>query len=285
MDHPYIDEQQVAERYLMGQLPPDEAALFEEHSLGCPDCLERLEVAETLRHGLRQVATEEVTGAVVAAQAGLLARLVRSRSAPWMVALLLLAAVLPSSLLLREVGRLDRELAEARRALEHRPEEPPSRPAGAPEAGIEALRKELAEQRRQAESERQESARLEAELAEALRPRINVPVVPLSPERSGPGGEPAARLTLGSSTEWVILSLQIDAPEDYPEYRATLLAPGDEVLWQASGLRPDAQGSLTVALPASQLAAGPLTVRVAGLPSGGRPAPVADFRFGLVRNP
>src|ERR1700681_3186894 len=102
MDHTEIDEHQVAERYLLGVLPPAEAARFEEHSMACPECLERLETAEKLRLGLRAVAARDI--AAEAVKLSLLARIVRSRLAPVGLLLLFLAAVLPSGLLWRQVG-------------------------------------------------------------------------------------------------------------------------------------------------------------------------------------
>src|SRR4051794_16643358 len=99
MDHAYIDDQQVAERYLLGQLPPAEAARFEEHSLACAECLDRLEAAEKLRLGLRAVAARGVVAEAV--KLSLLARLVRSRLAPYGLLLLFLAVVLPSGFLWR----------------------------------------------------------------------------------------------------------------------------------------------------------------------------------------
>lgn len=281
MDHSFIDEQQVAERYLMGKLPPEEAARFEEHSLSCPECIERLEIAEKLRLGLHQVAVEETAGAAV--QLGLLARLVRSRSAPWIVGLLLLAAVLPSGLLLREVGQLGRELERTREALVQRPPRTnPLPPNGTSPEDLEALRERTAALERVAEQNRRELDRLSADLTRARQPQANVPVVPLSPERSGPAAEPSTRVVLSSTTEWIVLSLELDGP-DHPGYRATLAGPGGRTLWASSGLRPDSFGTLTVALHASQLAPGDFTVRVEGLPAQGEPAPVADFSFRVVR--
>jgi hypothetical protein len=272
MDHSYIEAHQIAERYLMGRLSPGEATRFEEHSLACPECLERLETAETLRLGLRQVAAEQAA-ATAAVRLGLLARLARSRSAPWVLALLFLVAVLPAGLLLRQVGRLDRELA---RAKEPRP------PQGL-EAELAMLRARVAAQDRQAASDRRQRERLATELEQAREPRINVPIVPLSPERSAPGAPPAARLALSPSSDWVVLSLDLGGAPEYPGYRAVLTGPGGRVRWRASGLHPDAQDALTVALPASGLEPGDFAVRVEGLPARGEPAAVADFSFRVVR--
>ena len=269
MNHSYIDDHQVAELYLQGKLSPEEAARFEEHSMSCPECLDRLETAEKLRLGLRAVAAREV--ATEAVKLGLLARLVRSRLAPFAVAALFLAAVLPAGLLWRRAGRLEGELVQTRQQLREELNRPAPAPTPDPETG--SLRSQL-------EAERQEKERLAAELEKAGEPRINVPVVPLSPERSAPGAEPTTRISLSSSPELLVLLLELDAT-DFPRYRATLTGGG--TVLPLSDLRPDAQGTLTLALPAAHLRPGDYEVRVEGLPVQGRPAPVAGFSFRIVR--
>jgi len=275
MDHSYIVENQVAERYLLGKLPPDEAAGFEEHSLSCAECLDSLETAETLRLGLRQVAAERA--AEVTVGLGLLARLVRSRYAPWVLSLLLLIAVLPSGLLLRRAARLDGELRQTREALARESAKP--RP---PEADLAALQGRLAEQQRQVEVERRERDRLAAELERAHQPRINLPIVPLSPVRSAPGAEPAARIVLSPETEWVIFSLQLEDSET-SKVRALLLGPEGQVRWQSADLRPDAQGTLSIALHASQLAPGDFSIRVETLSPRDHPGSAVRFPFRVSR--
>lgn len=300
MDHAYVDDNQVAERYLMGRLPPEEAARFEEHSMSCAECLDRLEAAEKLRLGLRTVAAHEVAREVArevgaeAVKAGLLARLMRSRLAP--AALtgllgLLVVALLPAGYLWQQNGRLEGELARTREELSRSAHDPePSEPSE-----IAALRRQLDEQRRAAEAGLQERDRLAAQVEQLEQeervggPSINIPVVPLSPERSAPGSAPSTRISLASSPDLVVLQLELDAA-DFPGYRATLTGPGVSERaggWQLAGLRPDSQGSLTLALPAGRLRAGDVTIRVEGLPSQGKsqgkPAPIADFSFRVVR--
>jgi hypothetical protein len=282
MDHAYIDENQVAELYLLGKLPPEEAARFEEHSMSCQECLDRLETAETLRLGLRTVAAHEI--AAEAVKIGLLARLMRSRLAPLALTALLLIAVVPAGLLWRRAGRLEGELAQTREQVREALSRPAPTPAPDPDPDPEigALRSQLDEQRLQAAAERQERERLSKELEKAGAPRINVPVVPLSPERSAPGASPSTRISLSSSSELLVLSLELDAT-DFRSYSAHLAGSGTRTVWHVSGLRPDTQGSLTLALPATQLQPGDVTVRVEGLPAQGRPVPVADFSFRIVR--
>jgi anti-sigma factor RsiW len=56
MDHGYIEENNVADRYLMGKLSAEERARFEEHFVDCAQCLDRLETTEGIRAALRTVA-------------------------------------------------------------------------------------------------------------------------------------------------------------------------------------------------------------------------------------
>ena len=77
MDHHYIEEHNVADRYLLRKLPAEERTRFEEHFIACAECLDRVEVTEGFRGALRAVAAEEAARPHVYEQAGLLARLVR----------------------------------------------------------------------------------------------------------------------------------------------------------------------------------------------------------------
>lgn len=45
MDHRYIDEHSVAERYVDHALPPEECAVFEAHMVDCQECTDRLLLA------------------------------------------------------------------------------------------------------------------------------------------------------------------------------------------------------------------------------------------------
>jgi hypothetical protein len=46
MNHRYIDESSVAERYLEHTLAPDEQDEFEAHLIGCEECIDRLLLAQ-----------------------------------------------------------------------------------------------------------------------------------------------------------------------------------------------------------------------------------------------
>lgn len=268
MDHQTIDETHVVERYLLGQLSPQEAETFEDHYLDCPECLDRLELSKRLRQGLLQVATEEAVQTAVVRRAGVLAalaRLGRSRQLGLVLAAAVVVLLLPAGLLLREVRRLDGELAETRARAAREPS--PVNPAHP--ADLEAARQALAAEQARAAQERtelqQKSEQLSAELTKARQPQVNTPIYSLSPERSGPGeGEPSTRIAPGPSTGWIVLSLDLGAPSSGAPgqtFHATLRR-GATVVWQGGGLQPDPQGSLVLSLPASLLTPGDYSVTV-----------------------
>src|SRR3954466_2070931 len=114
MDHPTIDAENVAERYVTGRLPPEEAARFEEHYLDCPACCARVEAAERLKRGLQRLAEEAAVRAPGASLGN------RSSRAPWRslaAAALFAVALLPAWLELREIRSLRSDLGSAREAL------------------------------------------------------------------------------------------------------------------------------------------------------------------------
>lgn len=59
MRREYIEEHQIAERYLQGRLSETEEAEFEQYFLGDAQMVEELELVEKLRQGLQDVATVE----------------------------------------------------------------------------------------------------------------------------------------------------------------------------------------------------------------------------------
>jgi hypothetical protein len=292
MDHPSIEETGIVDRYILGQLPPEEREAFEDHFLDCPVCLESLELTRRMHDGIARVASEEVARTSAVRQLGVaaaLARLAGSRRAGLLFTVLLVAVLMPAGLLWRRAAHLDRELEETRIALREARETAP--PPGAPPPGLAReladSRRALAEERersaKERESERREQQRLAAELTAARQPQTNTPIIPLSPERSGPGdGEPATRITLAPSPEWIVFFLEPGGLEpgglDEGAYRATLLRGGGRI-WQGTGLEPDPAGSLVVSFHSSLLAPGDYTLELETAPRSGKPAPVASFRF------
>jgi hypothetical protein len=260
MDHEYIQEHQWVDRYVQGRLSEAEADLFEDHYLTCEECLQRLRIAEKFQRGFRQVAAEEAAGV------GILAAFLRSRRglALGSVFAVLLAA---SALLAVRSARLGRDLEEARAQLAQTRVEDERRAAAA-RSEAESLRARLAE-------EREARGRMERE---AVRPRLpqaaGAWIVTLVPVRSGPAGEPAQRIALPPTPQWIVLALdlELDASDTF---RAVLERQGGGAVWTGEGLRPSPQGELAVSLDSSLLAPGDYRLRVEQGPG----VPVARITF------
>jgi anti-sigma factor RsiW len=58
MEHSFIEAHNQIDRYVRGTMPVAERTAFEEHFLDCPNCLQQLEVASSLRGAIRIVIAE-----------------------------------------------------------------------------------------------------------------------------------------------------------------------------------------------------------------------------------
>jgi Putative zinc-finger len=111
MEHSFIEQTDIIDRYVRGTMPPAERFEFEEHFLDCQECLEQLEIARSLREGMKVCAAQPSARAAT-----------QSRVSSWFswrpvaagaMAVLLLSAI-PSVVLYRSLnGALDRETRRA----------------------------------------------------------------------------------------------------------------------------------------------------------------------------
>ena len=268
MDHAYIENNSLVERYHQGLLPPDEEARFEEHFVECLACMEQLELARGFQKGLKVVVAEDAARAVVSA--GLFAWLARrGRLAQWGMALAVLAvATLPAFWLLAG-GQGERQEWRARldaqrrsnQELEHRLDESESR--------------RIAERRE-----------LEAKIAQAKPPEtprgladplVNTPVFLLSALRSD-DGKPA---TIDLARAGDALALAVDVGDDprFASYRATITKAGGGTVFRQSGLQPNALEALMITFPASFFAPGDYRLRVEGVKPDGSASEIGGYPF------
>ncbi len=126
---------------------------------------------------------------------------------------------------------------------------------------------------------RRDNARVAGELVQALSPQTRTPTYSLSPERSGPGEEPSTRITLGSTPEWVVLTLQLPPFQSPAACRVRLREAEGETLWQSGQIEPDASGRVTLSVHSSWLAASDYVMELDALTPGGESQSVARFTF------
>lgn len=257
MDHQSIDAGNIAEHYVTGRLPPEEAARFEEHYLDCPSCCARVEAAERLQRGLRRLAE----AAAVRAPGD--SRSFRPRLA-LAAAALLAVALLPAWFELQEVQRLRSDLAGAQAEK------------GSADR-LTAIQGELQQTRRDLAAEAGKREALAREMAADRQPQTDLPILPLTPVR---GGAPARSLKLPAKPGWVALWVE-PGDTEYPFYRATLSNEKGAVVFQASRLALNDLGALLITVHSTSLAPGAYRLDLDGLPGTGAPVPVGRFPLRL----
>ncbi|MEA2599095.1 MAG: hypothetical protein QOF89_87 [Acidobacteriota bacterium] len=253
MDHQSIDAGNIAEHYVAGRLPPEEAAIFEEHYLDCPSCCARVESAERLQRGLRRLAEEAAVRAPGTPR--------WSRSPRWALAAaaLLAVALLPAWLEHREVQSLRSDLARTK----------------VEKGSADRLKGELQQTRRDLAAEAEKRETLAREMAADRQPQANLPILPLTPVR---GGAPIRSLKLPAKPGWVAFWVE-PGDTDYPAYRATLRKNEGTAVFEASRLPLNDLGALLITVYSTSLSPGAYRLEVEGLPRSG--APVSVGRFSL----
>jgi Putative zinc-finger len=280
MDHAYIQEHQVVDRYVMGRLTEAEADRFEDHYLTCDECLRNLNLAQQFQSGFRQVAAEEAVGLMAVLAAAFRSR----RSLGLGLALALVLAAF--TLLLVRSGRLGDDLEAARVRLAVAEDRRAAEARKATEAGRarDELRARLEQERARLEGVLAEAEGRREEAGPAPRSQVSaVWLVTLVPARSGPAAdEPFQRLTLPPDLESVVLELDLDLAGPDP-YRVTLRRRDGTAVWTAANLRPGPSGTLALGLDPSLLQPGDYRLLIEALPAEGSPFPAARFAFRVVK--
>jgi anti-sigma factor RsiW len=274
MNHTYIDEHQIADRYVMGTLPEEEASSFEDHSFTCPECLDRIELARSLRRGFQRVAREDaalLSSARQLAAVAWLARLGRSRQIGVLLIALVVLAVLPAGLSWRALSEGQKDTL---REAERQHSEAVSRSA----QKVAVLQAELEERKRELAREKEARIRTSRHLDQILRAPADVPTLYLEVERDA--GPPAGEPTYQLRQPQILLNMAVD-PSLSP-YRAVLKnAQGSELL-SRDGLRLGKDEILKLRVPASLLTTGDYTVAVQGTAPDGKPTPAGRFTFRIL---
>ena len=292
MEHSYIEDHHIADRYLSGKLSIEERMRFEEHFVDCPECLDRLQTIDDFRAALRTVAAEEATrlrAYLSVGQAGVLARialLVRRRQGPLLSAAILLIA-LPMALLIpewksarRELARAKQESSEWRRKYEES------------ERAARDLAKEM--QTRELES----SLRLERPAAQfgrmrkspdsaprtshkAAEGRSETPVFALSVVRGGgpDPSQPVNRITLPPQSKSIILLLELEPDPDLHSYRVAITTTDGLSIWTRGGLRPNSKNALAMSFNSGLFKPGDYLLTLEGVTAQEGRTPVATYTF------
>ena len=248
MDHAYIEEHNLIERYALGRLSPEQQMDFEEHFATCPECLEGVELVQDLDSALRTVAAED----------GAVANAADVDSAP-------------------PRATIDGEpTADSRPADNHGKIWPwPQRYrsfqplAAAAVLGLALLPSAWLASRNRG---------LSGELQRLRAPRANVPAVVLDTLRDAAAGQTPV-LELAAGEPWLTLALEVGDDPGIAAFDVVLEDAARRQVWQAEGLAPTPWGVLSLTFPADQVPSGSYRLRVTARDDRGRKEPIGTFPF------
>jgi hypothetical protein len=291
MDHSYIEEFNIADLYLLGKLPTEERARFEEHFVDCPKCLDLLETTESFRGGLQTVAAEEAARSSAYVQAGLLARLARlsrGRRALLLASAVLLLVALPAFLLVMETRRVRGELEQAKSASADWRRQYEEQQQAAQRLRQEAERRS-AEQRQRLEAElervRQESARLADEAKRPGRLYSIASVFTLNSVRSADPiqSAPVNQIVISRSSQLIVLSPELESDPEIQSYRAAITTADNRLIWRGDKLQLNPKGAIELGFSARLFKAGDYLLALEGLSRQGRYVTIAKYPFRVIK--
>lgn len=296
MDHEQIDRLDLIDRYVMGKLPAEECAVFEEHFVDCPECIARLQTTKAFLKDLRLVAAEQAAqieprSARSASPHGLKSFLLHPVT--WAAACLLIAGVTVALFVNDHTRRLRDEVAQAESLSEQwqRRYEDERQSAMSADQMHRAAEAERAEQLRALEArlKQQDAMRAEtrAKPAGRLPSEGNLLLFILNSVRSS-GPDPAGPVNQIDLPRTAVIFAFSIAPEEerqYETYRITIFDDRRRLVWKRGELTPGPQGALSIWLKASLFRPGDYDLVVEGVNKEGEKNEVGNYPFLIVKSP
>jgi len=295
MDHTHIEQSDLIDRYLMGQLSVDEQEQFEEHFVDCAVCVDRLTTTKDLIQGLRHVASRQAAerGAYLPAPIPWYSRY---RLAPKWLALasgFLLLIALSAAVIMFNRARLSSTQADQARSdsaawqRRYQEERESAELAGKKHKETEdelggrlnELRKELDNNRKKAPSEL-----LPGSGGRTITPQANVPIFLLNSTRGSDPPSATNNVHLPSSPTNFVILLALEGEVKHLDYHMILLDDRGEVIWQRGGGRPIAKNSLSVLMNSSLFRPGYYRLRVEGVGAGAGRSIIGEYYFHVTKD-
>jgi hypothetical protein len=280
MEHSYIEENNIADRYRLNKLSPQERMLFEEHLNCCAQCVNMLEIIDGLRRGLQIAAAKEISRRRAYVEAGLLARIARlsrARQAVLLAGVILLIAlpILEWGRARRELGRVTQTAAEWRRRYEER------------EQAAHNLTKEMQAREQLAarpESERGDLPRLPDDAKNLTPPQVVVPVFALSVTKSDSPDltQPVNQIKLSPTSKLIILLLESEPDPGLRSYRAAISTANGRNIWRETNLSAISNDALAFSFNSSLFKPGNYLLTLEGLTTQNRYVIIAQYTFGVL---
>jgi hypothetical protein len=296
MDHLYIEEHNIADRYLMGRLPAQEQRRFEEHFLDCQQCRSWLETEHHFRAGLQSVfALGEAESGIClpSGKAGHNWLSTRRMSRKSQLSLQAAAALLISSLMAWPMLEWRSARSDLTRARQVAAEWQSKYEEGERERND--LTREMQARDRQSAAERdqlaaqlereRESRALQADRRDrASLSHVDPSVFALSMSRGGDSdlSEPANRIVLSPRSELVFFLLELIPEPDLQSYRAAISTYDNQKLWRKSNLKPASNNTLILNFNSKLFKPGNYFLTLEGLTAQDNSILIAQYTFSVL---
>ena len=296
MDHKYINELDLVERYLMGRLAAEETAEFEAHFVDCQECVGQLNTTKALMDGLRIVASEQAPEPRSYEPRGLSWSLRHAGSRRFLAlaaGVLLLVALVGAAVVYDQIQRSRVAADQAKNAsaqLERRYEEERQSSSLAEMRHRDSerdLTTQIAKLRAELENEhKQNTGEMPDDHGALKKPQINFEIFVLESTR---GSEPATgspnELIVPRSPAYFVISVPLEEEGDHNTYRMTILDERKRMICKESGLKPDRHNALSVGFNSTFFRQGDYTLTVDGIAADGSTSVIGTYSFRVLKNP
>lgn len=285
MDHKYIDEFDIVERYLSRRLLEGEAAEFEEHFVDCLDCVGRLETTKAFADGLRRVASDRKAAAPDKSTAnfgnepGTTSRKAFAAAAGVLSLIIIAVAILAFT----QVRRYRAESDQARSAStewERRYEE---------ERQVSAAAEK---QRQESESELTEQvAQLKLDLENERKTglhddvQVNLPIFTLSSTRGGdPASGSANELAIPPSASTFVITFPVEGERGYRDYTMIIVDGQKKLIWKGS-VKVNRDNAISMGFKSTRFHPGDYLLTLDGVARDGTINVVGKYSFRVRKTP
>jgi len=260
MTHSQDEQIEISEKYVRGELAPQDRAAFEEHFFVCDECFQQVQMTERFVAGMYQAAeTGKLPPYQVDARFFWLGNWARFGFAATALASVILAALIVW-LLLYQLPHLRNDLAHERQAREQ-----DSQQLKTTADQLDAERQQRAKLETQLEQARREKENVrppDDQVAMLAEPQGNVPVAILQAERNS---NPAAtELVLSPEAKSVVLWLEVDA-SSFESFRLQIFDKDNRLVQDVARLKRNKEGAVSVMIPARSLPPGKYNVKLYGI--------------------
>jgi hypothetical protein len=314
MDHEQINRFALIDRYLMGKLPAEERARFEEHFVDCPQCIAQLHTTKNFISDLRLVAAEQIAAAeqvvtaeqIVAAESaspiahhqpnrslGFYLQSILRRPLALAFGCLLIAMVIGTVCMIVYTRQLRSEVNQANNRyeqLERRYEDERESAIATDRMHQETELQQSKQMQTLAAKLKDEEAqrtKMTAELNRQMRPAGNMPIFPLISVRGQErgGSETVNKIPLSGSSTMFAYSIQLVEEKQYDHYRITIFDDHKRRLWQSRRLIPDANSALSTPFDSNFFRPGYYSLIVEGVNKVGGRDKVGVYPFLITKTP